>query len=110
MAISVTCPAKSVESRKGDWMNVHRMKNMKNIALAVTIISFAIGFSDLQENVLFWVGRPTGAIFAIVYFLFVVLEKPFAEFDKENQTPKSAAPKHFTKERTSPALTTAASS
>ena len=65
------------------------MKKMKNIALAVAIISFVVGFSDLQENILFWVARPVSAIFAIIYFLFVLLEKPFIEHDQETGSKKN---------------------
>ncbi|MFN7138915.1 MAG: hypothetical protein ACK4UN_06230 [Limisphaerales bacterium] len=67
---------------------------VKNILLAVSLIGFAVGFSDYQENMLVWLGRPVGAIFAIAYFICVLLEKPFSEFDAEQGTLcKSATPK-----------------
>lgn len=85
------------------------MKKMKNIALAVAIISFVVGFSDLQENILFWVARPVSAIFAIIYFLFVLLEKPFIEHDQETGSKKTSEAKRSARGKDTSGLTTAIS-
>ena len=54
----------------------------KYLLLTVSLLSFAIGFSDLQENIIFWLGRPVGAIAMIAYFILVLLEKEYALFDE----------------------------
>ncbi|MBA4147856.1 MAG: hypothetical protein H0X66_07040 [Verrucomicrobia bacterium] len=83
---------------------------LRNTLLVISLIGFAVGFSDIQDNMLFWLGRPIGAIFAIVYFLFVFLEKPFAGYDAEQLRPVSNAPaKTSHKEKRNPALTGALS-
>ena len=61
-------------------MNV---KQAKYLALTISILGFVIGFSDLQENIYFWLGRPVGAICFGIFFIFTVLEKEFALFDEE---------------------------
>jgi hypothetical protein len=58
---------------------------LKNLLLTASLISFAIGFSDLQESMLFWLGRPFGAILFGLYLIALVLEEPSALFDKQEQ-------------------------
>ena len=90
---------------------------VKNIALTISILGFAIGFSELQENVLFWMGRPVGAIAFIVYFIFMVLEKEGAVLDRQmrrvekrnEKAVKTGASKRSHKENDVPAFTTATS-
>ena len=66
---------------------------IKNLALTISLVSFVIGFSDLQENLFFWLGRPVGAIAFICYFICMVLEKESALFDAEQKVGQSASPK-----------------
>jgi hypothetical protein len=56
---------------------------LKNICLAISIIGFAIGFSDARENIFFYLGRPVGAVFFILFFIFMLLENEAAKFDQE---------------------------
>lgn len=89
---------------------------IKNIALALSILGFAIGFSNLQENIYFWLGRPVGAIFFIVYFIFALLEKEYGLLDEQERAKlnalnveKQSASQGSKKETCAPALTTAVS-
>jgi hypothetical protein len=54
----------------------------KNIALTIALAGFALGFIDFQENILFWLGRPNGAVIFILYFISAFLEK----FDSQDGT------------------------
>jgi hypothetical protein len=93
-------------------MNVNAAKK---IALTISVIAFAIGFSDLRENLLFWLGRPVGAIALIAYFIFMLLEKEYAILDEQNcaakpatiSESKSVLQGDSNKETCAPALTTA---
>ena len=67
----------------GGAMNVTKAKN---IALAISLIAFAIGFSDFRENMFFWMGRPVGAIAFIIFFIFALLEKEYALLDEQERT------------------------
>ena len=58
---------------------------IKNIALAISIAGFVIGFSDLRENIFFWLGRPVGAIGFIVFFICALLEKESALLDEQER-------------------------
>lgn len=58
---------------------------LKNILLTLSLVAFAIGFSDFQENMFFWSGRPVGAILFGLYMIFMVLEKPSALFDQQEE-------------------------
>ena len=55
----------------------------KNILLTLSLAAFAIGFSDLQENMLFWAGRPVGALLFGMYLIMLVLEDATALYDKQ---------------------------
>lgn len=68
--------------------NVSPMKT-KNILLTVSLVAFAIGFSDLHENLLFWMGRPVGAILFGIYMIFLMLEDATANYNRE-EAEKSA--------------------
>jgi hypothetical protein len=63
---------------------------IKNILLVLSLATFAIGFSDLQENLFFWMGRPVGALLFGIYMIFVVLEDATNLYDQQ-ETEKSAA-------------------
>jgi hypothetical protein len=63
---------------------------IKNILLALSLATFAIGFSDLQENLFFWMGRPVGALLFGIYMIFIVLEDATNLYDRQ-ETEKSAA-------------------
>lgn len=55
---------------------------IKYIPLTISLLAFAIGFSDLQENIFFWLARPVGAIAFIVFFILFLLEEDYALFDE----------------------------
>ena len=92
--------------------------NVKNIALVTSLAGFAVGFSDLQENIFFWMGRPVGAIAFIVFLTFALLEsettvhktrrgRKASEFTKLQRIPR-VQKRTSDKETCAPALTTAA--
>lgn len=93
------------------------IKKVKNIALAISLIAFAIGFSDGGESMFWYMGRPVGAILFAVYMIFMVLEKETALLDEQQCAAKkeikmylgtaTASPKNSNKENCAPALTTA---
>lgn len=56
---------------------------VKYIALTVSLLSFALGFSDLQENMFFELMRPVGAIAFIVFFIFAILGREFSILDQQ---------------------------
>jgi hypothetical protein len=92
---------------------------IKNIALTISSIGFAIGFSDAGESTFWYMGRPIGAIFFIVFFIFMLLEKEYAILDEQNRATElerqefdavKAAPERIShKEDCAPALTEAPS-
>jgi hypothetical protein len=84
---------------------------VKNIALVLSLAAFAIGFSDAQENMWFYSGRPIGAILFMIFMVFTALDKVTAEYDQEHQTlsSSSTAEQVKTKENRAPALTMASS-
>ncbi|MDB6029393.1 MAG: hypothetical protein JWM68_5616 [Verrucomicrobiales bacterium] len=98
---------------------VMNVKHVKKIALTISILGFTVGFSDLQENIYFWLGRPVGAIAFIVFFIFMVLENEFALLDEQesnkvvnsaDQSSRSTArTTSSNKENRTPALTTSSS-
>lgn len=96
-------------------MNV---KKIKNIALTISILGFAIGFSDLQENIFFWMAPPVGAVGFVTFFILTLLEKEYELLDEQERTRFAsltiktnsiATSRSSIKETCSPALTTAAS-
>lgn len=82
----------------------------QNIALTLSLIAFAIGFSDAQDNIWFYAGRPVGAILFAVYMVFAALEKVTAEYDREqNKLSSSSTAEQVNKETRAPALAMASS-
>lgn len=59
-------------------------KTIKNIALAVSLLAFAIGFTDADES-LFYLGRPVGSILFAVFMIFTVLEKETDLLDEQTK-------------------------
>jgi hypothetical protein len=104
--------------RANETVRVMNVKKVKNIGLAISLLGFAIGFSDLRENIFFWLGRPVGAIAFIAFFIFLLLEKEYAIMDEQDRarfatlnfkTNSAPASKGSNKEIRAPALTTAVS-
>ena len=95
------------------------IKKVKNIALTISLIAFAIGFSDGGESMFWYLGRPVGAILFAVFMIFMVLEKETALLDEQQRAEKKGIekflgtatefPKSSHKENCAPALTTATS-
>jgi hypothetical protein len=102
--------------RLNESVPVMNVKTAKIIALTISGLAFAIGFSDLQENMFFWLGRPVGAIALIAFFIFMLLEKEYALMDEQEHAMRanfkikmnSTASEGSNKEICAPALTTAA--
>jgi hypothetical protein len=95
------------------------LKKVKNIALAISLISFAVGFSDGGESTFWYMGRPVGAILFAVFMIFRVLEKETALLDEQQRDAKREIEKSLgdapvphkssNKEPCAPDLTTATS-
>ena len=95
------------------------IKNVKKIALAISLFAFAIGFSDAGETIFWEMGRPVGAILFAVYMIFMVLEKETVLLDEQQSVAKheiqksprdrSEPQKNSNKENCAPVLTTATS-
>ena len=59
------------------------------LLLALSLIAFALGFTDL-----YWgVGKPVGAILLGLFMIFKVLEKEAALFDQEQSQQQARAEK-----------------
>ncbi len=82
---------------------------LKNLALVLSLVAFAVGFTDAQENVWFYAARPVGAILFMFFMVFTALEKVTAEYDQEHPQLSSSktAEQVKTKETRAPALTMA---
>jgi len=94
------------------------MLKWKYIFLTVSLIAFAIGFSDARPSVWFYMGRPVGAILFGLFLIAQVLEKESALYDEQARAaakersaklPPQTAPGPSVSEEglTTPALTTA---
>ena len=91
------------------------IKKVKNIALATSLIAFAIGFSDGGESTFWYMGRPVGAILFAVFMIFTVLEKESLLLDEQRRTENGNTkkflgnefPKNSAKETCAPVLATA---
>lgn len=84
------------------------MTTKNRIFLTAAVIAFAIGMSDLAENIFFYMGRPVGAILFIVFMISQFLQKEVALYDKEQDaklesgqspTPARVAPANSTPRR-----------
>jgi|GEM_PF-3531594 len=69
------------------------MIRCKYLFLTLSLIAFAIGFSEAQDNVFFWLGRPIGAILFGLFMIFMVLEKESLLYDEQKRTPELAKEK-----------------
>lgn len=88
--------AKSGEPKSLETRTLFSMK-MKYIALTISLVAFAVGFSDAQENMLFWLGRPIGAIAMVAFFIGTLLEKEYAIYDQQNPVETANCVKSKTK-------------
>jgi hypothetical protein len=70
-----------------------RTKNMKlrmkYIFLTLSLVEFAIGFSNLRPTTFFYLGLPVGAICFVLFLITQLLEKESALLDEQN---RAAAP------------------
>jgi hypothetical protein len=94
------------------------LKKIKNIALTISLVAFAVGFSDAGESMFWYMGRPMGAILFGVFLIFMVLEKESLLLDDqqlaankeiEESLGDSVPQKSSNKENGAPVLTTATS-
>jgi len=81
------------------------MKNLPKIFLLLSVISFALGASELADNRLVYIGRPVGAILFVLFMIFQFLKNETALYDQEQETkiralmratrlPSRATPEH----------------
>lgn len=106
---------KKQEARNAFRHDALSVMKLKNIILTLSLAAFAVGFSDLRENAIFWLGRPVGALLFGIYMILLVLEGATDLYDKQ-EAQKTTAPgidknsartkKHSAK---NPVLTTAPS-
>ena len=68
------------------------MKYLPKIFLTVAIVAFVIGSSELGENMFFYMGRPVGAIFFVLFMIFQFLQKETALYDQQQQVVNASAP------------------
>jgi len=69
-------------------MRPNRKKHMKylpKIFLTVAIVTFAIGASELGDNIFFYMGRPVGAIFFVLFMIFQFLQKETALYNEQHE-------------------------
>ena len=67
------------------------MKHLPKIFLTVAIVAFAIGASELGDNMFFYMGRPVGAIFFVLFMIFQFLQKETALYNQQHATPPAFA-------------------
>ena len=72
------------------------MTKMSKMLLTVSLISFAVGFTDI----LWGVGRPFGAIFLGLFMVSKLLEKEMALFDQEQRVCLTAAQRYIASQPT----------
>jgi hypothetical protein len=65
------------------------MQRLKYILLTLALVEFAIGFSNLQPTIIFYLGLPLGAIFFGLYLIAQLLEKESALLDEQNRAAAS---------------------
>ncbi|EEF62866.1 hypothetical protein [Pedosphaera parvula] len=69
---------------------------LKKILLTCSLIALGIGFSDVGEASQWGLGRPLGAVFFILYFIVMLLEKESALYDAEQrrntEKPRQSSP------------------
>ncbi len=58
---------------------------IKTILLTVSLVAFAIGFSDGGESTFWYMGRPLGAVFFILFFILTLLEREYDLLDEQNR-------------------------
>jgi hypothetical protein len=61
------------------------MKHLPKIFLALAIIEFIIGSTELAENNFFYLGRPLGAIFFILFMIFRFTNKEVESYDQDQE-------------------------
>ena len=66
------------------------MRHLPKIFLAAAVIFFVIGVLDLAENAFFYLGKPLGAIFFILFMMFQFMQKEVARYDKEQEAKRAA--------------------
>ena len=59
------------------------MKNLPKIFLWLSVVSFALGASELADNRLVYIGRPVGAILFVLFMIFQFLKNETALYDQE---------------------------
>jgi hypothetical protein len=61
------------------------MKNLPKIFLLLSVVSFALGASELADNRLVYIGRPVGAILFVLFMIFQFLKNETALYDQEQE-------------------------
>lgn len=93
---------------------------LKTLFLVISLVAFAIGFVDAGESIFWYMGLPVGAIFFMLFMVFMVLEKESALLDQQTREAAEEQEKFIrqtagtfsrssNKEHCAPVLTTASS-
>ena len=61
------------------------MKHLPKIFLALAVIEFVIGSTELAENNFFYLGRPLGAIFFILFMIFRFTNKEVQLYNQDQE-------------------------
>jgi hypothetical protein len=61
------------------------MRKWKYIFLTLSLVEFAIGFSEFRPNTFFYLGRPLGAILFGLFLIAQMLEKESILLDEQNR-------------------------
>jgi hypothetical protein len=99
--------ANKCEAEKSGLKQIGHVMKIKHIALGISVFGFVIGFSELQDNMFFWLGKPVGAISFIAFYIFMLLEKEYALFDADQRVELKISSGNSQMETCAPALTTA---
>ena len=76
----------------------------KLIFLILSLVEFAIGFSNARPNVFFYLGLPIGAILFGLFLIAQVLEKESALYDEQNRASESATRSAGIQKRRKPSI------
>ena len=66
------------------------MSKWKYAFLSLSLMEFAIGFSNARPNVFFYLGLPLGAILFSLFLIFQLMEKESALYDEQNHAAQVA--------------------
>jgi hypothetical protein len=73
------------------WSQLRRRITLKHVLLGISLVAFAIGFAGIGRSEIWDLAKPLGAVFFILYYIVMMLDKPVALYDKEHADLMAAA-------------------